>query len=390
MGRLLSSRQVRSALSGLALLLAAAALVAYPLEALEGARAGLDLCANVIVPSLFPFFVLSALILDLGFAEALGRALSPLMRPLFRLDGVCASALVLGLVGGYPVGARTAMELYKNGRCSPAEAQRMLAFCNNSGPAFIFGAVGAGVFGQSRIGLLLYGVHLLSSLLVGLLFRFYPENSGGRRMAGSAAAPPKPLAAAFTGAVTGAMGGALHISAFVLLFSIVIRLLSCSGVLPALVTALTALLAPLEVEGIWIAAWLTGLLELSGGVWALSELSNLSVGMTLAAFMLGWAGPSVHCQTLSFLGGSGLSCRSYFLGKLLHGVISAALLQVFLHRMPLPAVVYLAEQTETLTLLERSSTLTAATTASFALFALFLFFSAYTQRKRGQSHLKKH
>jgi len=161
-------------------------------------------------------------------------------------------------------------------------------------------------------------------------------------------------------------------------------------VLPALVTALTALLAPLEVEGIWISAWLTGLLELSGGVWALSELSNLSVGMTLASFMLGWAGLSVHCQTLSFLGGSGLSCRSYFLGKFLHGVISAALLQVFLHRMPLPAVVYLAEQTETLTLLERSSTLTAATTASFALFALFLFFSAYTQRKRGQSHLKKH
>ena len=389
MGRLLSGQRVRSALSGLALLLAATALVAYPLEALEGARAGLDLCASVIVPSLFPFFVLSALILDLGLAEALGQALSPLMRPLFRLDGVCASALALGLVGGYPVGARTAIELYKNGRCSRTEAERMLAFCNNSGPAFVFGAVGAGVFGQSRIGLLLYGVHLLSSLLVGLLFRFYPERSGGRRTVESATAPPKPLAAAFTGAVTGAMGSALHISAFVLLFSILIRLLRCSGVLPALVATLTTLLAPLKVEGVWIAAWLTGLLELSGGVWALSELNHLPVSMTLAAFMLGWAGLSVHCQTLSFLGGSGLSCRSYFLGKLLHGVISAAFLQVFLRRMPLPAGVSLAAQTETFTLLKGSSALTTAMTVSFALFALFLLFSACAQRKREQSHLKK-
>jgi len=389
MGRILSSGRWRSALVALGLLLAAAALVAYPTEALAGAREGLELCANVIVPSLFPFFVVSTLILDLGFAGAVGRVLAPLMRPLFRLSGVCASALVLGLVGGYPVGARTAMELYHSGQCSRTEAERMLAFCNNSGPAFIFGAVGAGVFGHSGIALLLYGVHVLASVLVGLLFRFYPAHSGGNRTA-KAAAPVKALSVAFTGAVTGAMGSALNISAFVVLFSIVIRLLTCSGALPALVGLLTAALAPLEVQSAWIAAWLTGLLELSGGVWALSQLRSLSASVTLAAFMLGWAGLSVHCQTLSFLGGLGLSCRSYFLGKLLHGVISAVLLQLFLFWRPLPVAGYLAAQAETLTLLEGISALTAAATASFALFGVFLLFAACFQGRSGKNHLKKH
>jgi Uncharacterized protein conserved in bacteria len=389
MGRILSSAQMRNALVALGLLLAAGALVVYPTEALAGAREGLELCANVIVPSLFPFFVVSTLILDLGFAGAVGRVLAPLMRPLFRLSGVCASALVLGLVGGYPVGARTAMELYRNGQCSRTEAERMLAFCNNSGPAFIFGAVGAGVFGYSGVALLLYGVHVLASVLVGLLFRFYPARSDGNRTAKAAAAAPKALSVAFTGAVTGAMGSALNISAFVVLFSIVVRLLTCSGALPALVGLLTAALAPLEVQSAWIAAWLTGLLELSGGVWALSQLRSLSASVTLAAFMLGWAGLSVHCQTLSFLGGLGLSCRSYFLGKLLHGVISAVLLQLFLFWRPLPVAGYLAAQTETLTLLEGISALTAAATASFVLFGFFLLFAACVQGKQGKNCLKK-
>ena len=82
---------------------------------------------------------------ELGLSRCLGRLLHPIMAPLFRVNGSCAAALALGFVGGYPVGARTAIQLYQQGQCSKTEAQRLLAFCNNSGPAFILGAVGAGV-----------------------------------------------------------------------------------------------------------------------------------------------------------------------------------------------------------------------------------------------------
>ena len=141
MGRLVGKRQYRELLLALGLLCAALALVLWPGEAMGAMRDGLKLCGNVIVPSLFPFFVLSSLVVELGMSRYLGRLFQPVMAPLFRVNGACASALALGFVGGYPVGARTAISLYQSGQCSKTEAERLLAFCNNSGPAFIFGVL---------------------------------------------------------------------------------------------------------------------------------------------------------------------------------------------------------------------------------------------------------
>ena len=129
MSKLLSRQGVRDLFLGLGLLCATLALMFWPQEAMEAAREGLRLCYNVILPSLFPFFVLSALVVDLGLAGYLGRALEGLMRPLFHVPGACASALVLGFVGGYPVGARTALSLYQKGMCTKTEAERLLSFC---------------------------------------------------------------------------------------------------------------------------------------------------------------------------------------------------------------------------------------------------------------------
>lgn len=129
-------------LLGCALLAALVGLMAWPQEVIGAGKDGLSLCGNVIVPSLFPFFVVSSLIVGLGLAEYPGRLMEKLMFPLFRSTGRCASALVLGLIGGYPVGARTAAELYKNGQCSRTEAERLLGFCNNSGPRLSVGGGG--------------------------------------------------------------------------------------------------------------------------------------------------------------------------------------------------------------------------------------------------------
>ena len=163
MSRLLSKERVRDLLLGLALLCATLALMLYPQPSMEAAKSGLALCYNVIIPSLFPFFVLSSLVVELGLAGYLGRLLEGLMRPLFHVSGACASAFALGFIGGYPVGAKTAISLYENGMCTKTEAERLLAFCNNSGPAFILGVVGAGVFASSRVGVLLYLAHAAAS-----------------------------------------------------------------------------------------------------------------------------------------------------------------------------------------------------------------------------------
>ena len=93
--RLLRQKKVRDALVASALLIATAALVISPGEAINGAKDGLALCFNVIVPSLFPFFILTSLVISLGLAGYLGRLLEPIMRPVFRVGGHCAAALAL-------------------------------------------------------------------------------------------------------------------------------------------------------------------------------------------------------------------------------------------------------------------------------------------------------
>ena len=363
--RLLREQKTRDALAALALLIATAGLVAAPAQAIAGAKDGLTLCFNVIVPSLFPFFVLSSLVVDLGLAACLGRAMEGLMRPLFRVSGSCAAAVALGFIGGYPVGARTALQLYEQGLCSKPEAERLLAFCNNSGPAFILGVVGAGIFGDSRVGLLLYLTHALASLLVGLLFRFY----GGSEHRRATASRPKPiqtvtLPAAFTGAVSRSLQSTLNICAFVVFFAVVLRLLSAYGVLAAVARLLS--LAGLEAE--WANRLVAGLLELSSGVASLQGGAGLTGRVSLAAFMLGWAGLSVHCQVLSFLVDSGLSARVYLAGKLCHGLIAAGLTYALTRLFPLSAPVadYLVEQTESIAALDFSTALAASTLAALA------------------------
>ena len=379
--RLLRQKKVRDALAGLALLIATAGLVAAPEQSIAGAKDGLTLCFNVIVPSLFPFFVLASLVVDLGLAAYLGRAMEGLMRPLFRVSGSCATAVSLGFIGGYPVGARTALQLYEQGLCSKPEAERLLAFCNNSGPAFILGVVGAGVFGDSRVGLLLYLTHALASVLVGLLFRFY-GGSGAKR---AAAPAPKPIRtvtvpAAFTGAVTRSLQSTLNICAFVVFFSVVLRLLSAYGALDAL----AGLLSLLGLQPEWARRLVAGLLELSSGVSSLQGGAQLAGRVSMAAFMLGWAGLSVHCQVLSFLVDSGLSARVYLAGKLCHGLIAAGLTYGLTRLFPLSAPVadYLAEQTESIAALDFSTALAASTLAAFGGWLLLTALCGVLWRKK--------
>lgn len=363
--RLLREKKIRDTLVGVALLTATVSLVTAPDQAIAGAKDGLTLCFNVIVPSLFPFFVLSSLVVDLGLAAYLGRALEGLMRPLFRVSGSCAAAVALGFIGGYPVGARTALQLYQQGLCSKTEAERLLAFCNNSGPAFILGVVGAGVFGDSRVGLLLYLTHALASFLVGLLFRFY----GGSERKHSLAPKPKPIQAvtvpaAFTGAVTRSLQNTLNICAFVVFFSVVLRLLSAYGIF----TALANLLALAGFQPEWARRLVAGLLELSSGVSSLQGSAQLAGRVSMAAFMLGWAGLSVHCQVLSFLVDSGLSAKTYLVGKLCHGLIAAGLTWGLTRLLPLSAPVadYLADQAESIAAMDFSTALAASSLAALA------------------------
>jgi len=375
MSHLLASRKTYDLIIIFALFAAMGTLLLFPQEAILAAQDGLALCANVIIPSLFPFFVLSALMVNLGLTRHFDRLLEPVMRPLFNVGGVCASALVLGFVGGYPVGARTAISLYESGSIPKKEAERLLAFSNNAGPAFIFGVVGVGIFASSRAGILLYLAHVAASVLVGILFRSWggkaadtPPGPAGVRIS----APP--FSQAFIDSVTGAVRSMLSICGFVIFFTVFIRLFVLTGILPGLAALFGTIFAGLGLDPGQAALLLTGFVELSSGVWGLRDgVGELPQAMAMAAFMLGWAGLSVHCQVISFMGNSGLSVRSYILGKLLHGVISAGLIFLLVRLIPFDSAValYLAEGVQGIAAMDFSTSLFLST-----LFAVILGLAA--------------
>lgn len=364
MSRIISKKQFQDGFFLAAVVLMLLGLILFPAESVAAARNGVELCLNVIVPSLFPFFVLSALCIEAGLLTGLSRILEKIMYPLFRVGGACSGAFLLGILGGYPVGAKTAITLYEKGKVTKAEAERLLSFCNNSGPAFILGVVGAGIFSSSAAGLLLYGAHVAASVLVGLIFRFY-----GDRAIGSGELPPReaaalPMGEAFTQSVKNAFSSTMSICAFVIFFTVVIRLLFLTGVITRISTLLSFLLRGLGLRQQVVESILTGLIEMTSGVWSLRDMAaSLGSRLCMAAFILGWAGLSVHCQVLSFIGDSRLSTRTYFFGKLLHGGFSAILIYLLsrLLHWDAPVSKVLATQVSTLAGLHFSQALLVST-----------------------------
>ncbi|MDR0325291.1 MAG: sporulation protein [Oscillospiraceae bacterium] len=388
MTQILKKRRLTDLSVGLMLALAAVGLLIAPKTTSEAAREGLYICIDVLIPSLFPFFVLSTLTIELGLARTIGRALEPAMRPLFRVGGPCAAAVALGFLGGYPVGAKCAISLFEKGQCSKEEAERLLAFCNNSGPAFILGAAGVGILGSTRAGWLLYLTHTAASLTVGLLFRFYKRGKITEPEKPDGAVKAVSLSDAFTRSVKSSFASVFYISSFVIFFTAAVRLLYTSGVLPMTADLLSSLFAPLGLTQNAAQNLLTGLIELTSGLFSLQggASSKLAGRMAMAAFMLGWAGLSVHCQVLSFIGQSGLSPRTYLAGKVLHACVSAvyAFLLTGLAGLEIPVTEAIAEQVETMARLGFWDTLSVTLTTVAAAVLGLLLFVAGTLWRRGR------
>lgn len=126
-------------------------LVVFSKDNLSATKNGLLLWANSVVPALLPFFIATELLSHTTIVASVGKLLNKYMRPLFNVPGIGAYAFIMGIISGYPVGAKIVTEFKNNNECSTAEAERLLSFTNNSGPLFIIGTVGIAMFGSTLV-----------------------------------------------------------------------------------------------------------------------------------------------------------------------------------------------------------------------------------------------
>ena len=302
-------------------------LILAPAAAIESARYGLTLCAELIVPSLLPFFTASALLVRLGVPQLLGKTLASPAQKLWGVSGAGAAAFFTGICGGYPLGAQTVAELYGAGQIPRSEAERLLRFCNNSGPSFLVGVIGSSLFSSRTAGLLLYAVHVTAALIVGVLFR--------KDEPCSSAPSPVPMSGigeALVASVRSSVAAVLSVSGFVVCFCVLSGLLDSIGLWDTaggLLSALTRM-DPLDAR-----ALLIGLMELSAGIGALRGLPATNARFILAAFLCGWGGLSVQLQSLAVLSETDLSGRAHVVGHLLSGLFSALLATLLCRLFPL-------------------------------------------------------
>lgn len=275
--------------------------------AAEAAQEGVNQCLRVIIPSLFPFFVAANLMLSSGTAELLSRLLGRAVRRLFRLPKQAATPLVLGFLGGYPIGAKTAVTLYEQGDLNEKQAEYMLGFCSNTGPAIFLGLIGGSLFPNAALPLLLYGIHMASAVLTGIFMRRAMPPL--RSTDASISAP----SGNFLTAVQQAASSTMKICGLVLFFSVFIPLVLHWVPLPE------------TGAGEVLRVLLTGTLDLPSGIRALTALPEPATRFLLSCAFVNWSGLCIHMQTYSVVAPSGLSMGLYWRGKALQSALAVLL-----------------------------------------------------------------
>lgn len=307
------------------------ALIVFSGSNLESARNGLSLWAKFVVPTLFPFFVATELLLHTNILSILGKLLNPIMRPIFKVPGVSAFALLMGSISGYPVGAKIVTSLRNSGVVSKDEGERLLAFTNNSGPLFIIATVGIGLFGSSTTGFLLLITHLLSAISVAILIGLFSEKKYKSLQNNSEFNLDKnPLSFSSLGdilskSILNSVNTLFLIGGFVVLFSVIISILIQCGIFSIFEILLTPVFNLFNIDANFIKASLVGFLEVTTGVNMISSIyiKNISVNIIFTSFVLGFGGLSVSLQILSVISKSDLSIKPYLVGKLMQACFSA-------------------------------------------------------------------
>ncbi len=270
----------------------------------QGASLGLDLSLGTIIPTLFPFFILSDL--WVSYATINGGIISKAYSRLFGVSSSSLPAYLLGSLCGFPLGIKAAVSLYDSGLISKDELERLSGFANNPSAAFVISGIGAGLYKDIWIGVRLYLAVLFSSLFVGLLFRLKENNSTNIEVISRQSFD-------LVKSIQSAGVSSLSVCCYIVFFSSVIGLLA------------EIIKNPL-------------ILAIASSFLEITNASSLSVGLTtsypsvnylITAFSLGFSGLSVHMQSFALLPAETSKSR-YLLMKLIQGILCSIITFLFM------------------------------------------------------------
>lgn len=305
-------------------------LVLYPGESINAAKNGINLWLFVVVPSLFPFFVINDILIYLKVPENIAKIFTPLAKILFNTSGYGAYTFIMSIFSGYPSGAKIVANLLKEKKINIDEGQQILTFASTSGPLFIIGAVGAGMLKNTKAGYVLFLSHLLGAVFNGILFKYLykwkrPEKISMnyvRSSSNNSFEKKDILASSITGSLItcGIIGG------YIMLFSVIISMLEKIKLFETFSVLLNnVFLLSIGTSNI-ISTILKSSIEISNGCKIISAVPmDFKYKLIVSSFLIAFSGVSIIGQVTSLIKSWGISVKEYVLSKLSHGIISAAI-----------------------------------------------------------------
>lgn len=284
---------------------------------MDSVKDSLIICFSAIIPALFPFMVLSSMFVSLSSDSSFGY-IGKLFSRLFGISPCAVSALICGILCGYPIGAKCTAQLMDTKKITKSEAESLIAYSNNSGPLFVIGSVGIGILHSVKAGVFLYIIQLTASLVAGILLK------GTNCISAKSLPTNSKQRITLTTAICDSVFSVLKVCGFVVFFGVINSLLK--PVINFFPSALSCVISSLT--------------EVTCGINYISQnIPNISSKIPFVAFALGWSGLSVHMQVKSIVSAFGINMKKYYITRFLMGTLSAlSVYTVIFHKDTLAVV----------------------------------------------------
>ncbi len=322
-------------------------IVVFPAKGLEAATRGVAIWWDVLFPALFPFFVISEMMLGFGIVHFFGALLDPMMRPLFRVPGIGGFVMAMGFASGYPIGARLTSQLWEQKLVNRDEGERLVSFTSTSDPIFLIGAVSVGFFHDAGLAVIFALSHYGTGIVLGLIMRFHGSSAATppavhqddgpimmralRAMHRARLRDGRPVGLLLQEAVQSSLKLVFVIGGLVVFFSAVLELFTAAHVMDFFYRAVNAALHLFAIPEPLSQAVVNGFFEVTLGAKSAGSAGDsiaLVHKVAIAAFVLSWSGLSVHAQIVSLLNHTNLRYVPFLAARFTHGVLAAAAVYV--------------------------------------------------------------
>lgn len=286
------------------ILLLAVILINYSKIISVGILDGINTCVRILVPSLLPFMILSSFIVLSPVSNVISTLISPITRYVFGLPKAAGATILMSMIGGYPIGAKSISELLEQKSISTKTAEYMLCFCVNAGPSFLINAVGISLFTNAKIGYILFLSQVSSSILIGFILSFFLRK---QTFAIKEKTQKMSYSNAFVKAVTQSSIGMIHISAFVVVFS-------------AILAVMNRFLYGFKNAPI-LHALLSGFLEVTSGCISALALDS-RVAVIYCAIFISFGGISIVFQVMSYFQSTSINFTPFFISRFVSAIFT--------------------------------------------------------------------